>query len=206
MKDVFHADSEGLNFRQAFKSAGFKLSECLIWEKNSFTLGRQDYQWKHEPILYGWKEGEGHYFLNDRSQDTVLGEEPLDFTKMKKEELVEFCQKITEMYKDRTTVLLENKPSKNDLHPTMKPVPLIGRLMKNSSKKNWKVLDLFGGSGSTLIAAEQLGRKAYLMELDQKFADVIVERYIEWKGESDDVYLISKGRGKIPYSEVKVNG
>lgn len=122
---------------------------------------------------------------------------------MKKEELVDFCQKMMEEYKDKTTILYENKPTKNDLHPTMKPVPLIGRLIKNSSKKDWKILDLFGGSGSTLIAAEQLGRQAYLMELDQSFADVIVDRYITWNGSDEDVFLENKDGTRTPYSEVK---
>lgn len=179
---VFHADSEGLSFRKAFDEAGFRLAECLIWEKNSFTLGRQDYQWRHEPILYGWKEGAGHYFIDDRSQDTVLLEDELDFQSMKKEDLITYINQIRDSYKNRTTVLYENKPTKNDLHPTMKPISLIGRLMKNSSKPDWNVLDLFGGSGSTLMAAEQLGRRAYLMELDEKYCDVIVKRWEDFTG------------------------
>ena len=179
---VFHADSEGLVFRQAFNDAGFKLAECLIWEKNSFVLGRQDYQWRHEPILYGWKEGAAHYFIDDRSQDTVLLEDELDFQSMKKEDLITYINQIRDSYKNRTTVLYERKPTKNDLHPTMKPISLVGRLMKNSSKPGWNVLDLFGGSGSTLMAAEQLGRNAYLMELDEKFCDVIVKRWEDFTG------------------------
>ena len=133
---IFHADSEGLAFRRAFRDAGFKLAECLIWEKNSFVLGRQDYQWRHEPILYGWKEGAAHYFIDDRSQDTILLEDELDLESM----------------------------------------------MRNSSKPGWNVLDLFGGSGSTLMAAEQIGRRAFLMELDEKFCDVIVHRWEEFTG------------------------
>lgn len=179
---VFHADSEGLAFRRAFNDSGFKLAECLIWEKNSFVLGRQDYQWRHEPILYGWKEGAAHYFIDDRSQDTVLLEDELDFQSMKKEDLITYINQIRDSYKNRTTVLFENKPTKNDLHPTMKPISLVGRLMKNSSKPDWNVLDLFGGSGSTLMAAEQLGRNAYLMELDEKFCDVIVKRWEDFTG------------------------
>ena len=179
---VFHADLEGLVFRQAFNDAGFKLAECLIWEKNSFVLGRQDYQWRHEPILYGWKEGAAHYFIDDRSQDTVLLEDELDFQSMKKEDLITYINQIRDSYKNRTTVLYERKPTKNDLHPTMKPISLVGRLMKNSSKPGWNVLDLFGGSGSTLMAAEQLGRNAYLMELDEKFCDVIVKRWEDFTG------------------------
>lgn len=141
---VFHADTEGLNFRNAFKSCGFKLAQCLVWVKNTFVMGRQDYQWRHEPILYGWKEGAGHYFVDDRKQSTVL----------------EF-----------------DKPSRNAEHPTMKPVDLLVYLIKNSSKEDNLILDLFGGSGSTLIAAEQTKRKCYTMELDPKYCDVIVKRW-----------------------------
>jgi DNA modification methylase len=147
---VFHADTEGLNFRNAFKSVGFKLAECLIWAKNKFVMGRQDYQWKHEPILYGWKEGAAHYFINDRSQSTVL----------------EF-----------------DKPNKNEDHPTMKPIDLLVYLIKNSSKENQLILDLFGGSGSTLIAAEQTNRICYTMELDPKYCDVIVRRWEKLTGQ-----------------------
>ena len=146
---VCHADSEGVNFRNAFKNAGFKLAECLIWVKNSLVLGRQDYHWRHEPILYGWKEGSSHYFINDRSQDTVW----------------EY-----------------NKPKINDLHPTMKPLELVGRAVKNSSKPGEKVLDLFGGSGSTLIACEQLNRKCFMMELDPHYCDVIIARWEKLTG------------------------
>lgn len=179
---IFHADSEGLAFRKAFVDAGFKLAECLIWEKNSFVLGRQDYQWRHEPILYGWKEGAAHYFIDDRSQDTVLLEDELDFESMKKQDLITYIHQIIDSQKDKTTVIFENKPTKNDVHPTMKPVALIGKLMKNSSKPEWNVLDLFGGSGSTLMAAEQLNRTAFLMELDEKFCDVIVRRWENYTG------------------------
>lgn len=179
---IFHADSEGLAFRRAFRDAGFKLAECLIWEKNSFVLGRQDYQWRHEPILYGWKEGAAHYFIDDRSQDTILLEDELDLESMKKEDLITYINQIIAQYKDQTTVLFEKKPTKNDVHPTMKPVNLVGRLMRNSSKPGWNILDLFGGSGSTLMAAEQIGRRAFLMELDEKFCDVIVHRWEEFTG------------------------
>lgn len=141
---VFHADTEGLNFRKAFKDAGFKLAECLIWKKDCFVMGRQDYQWQHEPILYGWKEGAAHYFINDRTQSTIL----------------EF-----------------DRPKQSALHPTMKPIDLIARLVKNSSKENDIILDLFGGSGSTIITAEQLNRTCYSMELDPKYCDVIVKRW-----------------------------
>lgn len=147
---VFHADTEGLNFRNAFKSVGFKLAQCLVWVKNNFVMGRQDYQWRHEPILYGWKEGAGHYFIDNRKQSTVL----------------EF-----------------DKPTRNAEHPTMKPIDLLVYLIKNSSKENQLILDLFGGSGSTLIAAEQSKRICYAMELDPKYCDVIVRRWEELTGE-----------------------
>lgn len=147
---VFHADTEGLNFRNAFNAVGFKLAQCLVWVKNTFVMGRQDYQWRHEPILYGWKEGAGHYFIDDRKQSTVL----------------EF-----------------DKPTRNAEHPTMKPIDLLVYLIKNSSKENDLILDLFGGSGSTLIAAEQVKRRCYTMELDPKYCDVIVKRWELLTGE-----------------------
>ena len=190
---VFHAESTGHIFRQAFLDAGLKLSQCLIWEKNTFVLGRQDYQWRHEPCLYGWKEGAAHYFINDRTQDTVILEDDIDFEAMKKAELVAYIKDLHRKYKDQTSVIYENKPARNDIHPTMKPVTLVGRLMSNSSKSGWNVLDLFGGSGSTLMAAEQLGRTAFLMELDEKFCDVIVKRWEEYTGQS--AVKISGGDG-----------
>ena len=180
---VFHAESTGLQFRQAFNDAGLKLAQCLIWEKNAFVLGRQDYQWRHEPILYGWKEGAAHYFINDRTQDTVLLEEEKELPGMKKQELLAILTNYIQQYKDLTTVHYEHKPTRNDMHPTMKPVPLVGKYMTNSSKPGWIVGDLFGGSGSTLIAAEQLGRTAYLMEMDERNCDVIVRRWESFTGQ-----------------------
>ena len=180
---VFHSDTHGLTFRQAFEDAGLKLSECLIWEKNTFVLGRSDYQWRHEPCLYGWKEGAGHFFVKDRTQDTMLLEDTPDFKKMSKQELLAFIDKIYRDYKDQTTVLFENKPARSKEHPTMKPIPLIGRLINNSSKPGWLVGDFFGGSGSTLMAAEQLGRTAYLMEYDERYVDVIINRWEQFTGE-----------------------
>ena len=159
------------------------MSECLIWEKNSFVLGRSDYQWRHEPILYGWKEGAGHYFINDRTQDTVLLDDPPDFQSMKKQELLAFIDQMLREYKDQTTVHFEPKPTRNDMHPTMKPVPLIGRLMNNSSRPGWMVGDFFAGSGSTLMAAEQLERTAFCMELDEKNCDVIIKRWETYTGQ-----------------------
>jgi DNA modification methylase len=167
---VCHADTEGLNFRNAFKSAGYKLAECLIWVKNALVLGRQDYHWRHEPILYGWKEGAAHYFVDDRTQDTIW----------------EY-----------------NKPKKNEEHPTMKPLELVGKAISNSSRRHESVLDLFGGSGSTMIASEQLDRKSFLMELDERFVDVIVKRYIKHKESSENCYLIRNGK-RSPISHFDV--
>ena len=179
---VFHADIEGLTFRQAFDAAGFKLAEVLIWEKNQFVIGRQDYHWRHEPILYGWKEGAGHYFIDDRSQDTVFIEDNIDFKAMKKDELVAYIEQIRAKLSERTSVQYEKKPAKSDMHPTMKPVALVGRLMLNSSRRGEAVADFFGGSGTTLIAAEQLGRVAFTMEINPKYCDVIINRWEEYTG------------------------
>lgn len=180
---VFHADSEGLNFRKAFVDVGLKLSECLIWEKNNFVLGRCDYHWRHEPILYGWKEGAKHYYVNDRTQDTVILEDDVDFDAMKKQDLIQYIKDMMHRYADQTSVIYENKPMSSSLHPTMKPLELVGKLMKNSSKKGWNVGDLFGGSGSTLMAAEQLGRNAYLMEKSENYASVIIKRWEDFTGQ-----------------------
>lgn len=179
---VFHADSEGLRFRQAFDAAGFKLSQVLIWEKNQFVIGRQDYHWRHEPILYGWKEGAGHYFIDDRHQDTVFIEDDVDFESMKKADLIAYIERIREAMLARTSVQYEKKPAKSDMHPTMKPVALVGRLMANSSRRGDLVADFFGGSGTTLIAAEQLGRTAYLMEISPQYCDIIKNRWEEYTG------------------------
>jgi len=147
---VWHADSEGLNFRAAAGEVGWRVRQCLIWNKNSLVLGRQDYHWKHEPCLYGWKEGAAHYWGSDRSQTTVL----------------DFSRRI-----------------RNGEHPTMKPVDLIEYQVKNSSKRGDTVLDLFGGSGSTLIACEKAARSARLMELDPRYVDVIVRRWQDFTGQ-----------------------
>ena len=179
---VFHADINGLYFRQAYAEAGLKLAQCLIWEKNNFVLGHNDYQWRHEPILYGWKEGAAHYFIRDRSQDTVLLEEEQDLKGMGKRELLAFIENYIRQYKDLTTVHFEPKPQKSNQHPTMKPIPLIGRLMNNSSKPGWTVGDFFGGSGTTLLAAEQLGRTAFMMEMDERNCNIIIQRWEEFTG------------------------
>ena len=146
---IWHADSEGYNFRGAAHDVGWTIRQCLIWNKNTLVLGRQDYHWKHEPCLYGWKDGASHNWYGNRKQTTVM-----DF----------------------------DKPTRNGEHPTMKPVPLFAYQMEMSSKKGDNVLDLFGGSGTTMIAAEQLGRNAYLMELDPRYVDVIVNRWEELTG------------------------
>ena len=153
---IFHSDSEGYNFRKALRDAGGIVKQNLIWVKNALVLGRQDYQWKHEPCLYGWKEGAGHYFIDDRTQTTVF-EDKADLDKLTKEELKEMIQDIL-ADKIPTTIIHEDKPL-------------------NSSKAGENVIDFFGGSGSTLISCEQLGRKCYTIELDPKYVDVIIDRW-----------------------------
>ena len=165
---IWHADSEGYNFRGACFDIGWKVRECLIWNKNTMVLGRQDYQWKHEPCLYLWKDGASHYWNSDRKQTTVL-----DF----------------------------DKPSRSDIHPTMKPVGLFAYQIGNSTKKGDRVLDIFGGSGTTIIASEQLGRVGYSCELDERYVDAIVQRYINLKGNDEDVFVIRDGV-RIPYKEL----
>jgi DNA modification methylase len=162
---IFHADTEGLNFRKAFKDAGFHLANVCIWAKQSLVLGRSDYQWQHEPILYGWKPTGKHRWYADRKQ---------------------------------TTIWNFDRPTKSELHPTMKPVPLVAYPIQNSSMSNCIVLEPFAGSGSTLIACEQLGRICYAIELDEKYADVIVKRYIEYVDSYEEVFLIRDGE-KVPY-------
>lgn len=167
---VFHADTEGLNFRKAFADAGFYLSGTCIWKKQSLVLGRSPYQWQHEPCLFGWKKNGRHQWYSDRKQTTIW----------------EF-----------------DKPKKNGDHPTMKPIPLIAYPIRNSSMTNCIVLDPFGGSGSTLIACEQTGRICRTIELDEKYCDVIVKRYIEQVKSAAGVYVIREGK-KIPYAELGI--
>lgn len=176
---IWHADSEGFNFRGACRDIGWTVRQCLIWNKNQMVLGRQDYQWKHEPCLYGWKDGAAHYFVDDRNLLTVLEEES-ELKKMSKAELINYILEIQEQ--TATTVINEVKPSRNGLHPTMKPLRLIERLVRNSSKKGENVLDLFNGSGSTLMVCEQLGRRYYGMELDPRYVDATIERWEEFTG------------------------
>lgn len=177
---IWYGDSQDVAFRTNCTKNGLSIKECLIWVKNSFVLGRQDYQWRHEPCLYGWKEGAAHHFVDDRTQDTVL-EDKVDVNAMNKEQLKAMCR---ELLKDRvaSTVIREDKPVRDEEHPTMKPLKLFGRLVRNSSRRGERVLDTFGGSGTTAIVCEQLGRSAYLMELDPVYCDVIVRRWEEFTG------------------------
>lgn len=145
------------------------------------VLGRQDYQWKHEPCLYGWKDGSAHFFIDDRKLTTVVEDSTPNFSKMKKDEMRELLEEI---YSDKasTSVLREKKPAASIMHPTMKPVKLIARLVRNSSKPGWNVLDTFGGSGSTLMACEQTNRRCFMIELDPHYCDVIIERWESFTG------------------------
>ncbi|MGN1025513.1 MAG: site-specific DNA-methyltransferase [Faecousia sp.] len=179
---IFHADSEGLNFRAALQGAGSQPRQVLVWVKNSMTLGRQDYQWKHEPILYGWKDGAGHYFVNDRCQTTVF-ESKMDPESMTREELVQLASFLLAKMETFGSVIHHDRPTRSELHPTMKPVALCAKLIQNSSKRGEKVIDFFGGSGSTLMACEETGRICYAMELDPKYADVILSRWEDATGE-----------------------
>lgn len=179
---VWHADSKGFEFRTALKEVGLTLRETLIWVKNALVLGRQDYQWRHEPCLYGWKDGAAHYFVDDRSQSTVIEDAGVDYRKMKKDELLKLVLQLTDVSVPNT-VIYEDKPTKNDIHPTMKPVKLMARLIRNSTRPKELVLDLFGGSGSTMIAAEQIDRRCFMMEFDPKYCDAILARWEKLTGE-----------------------
>lgn len=180
---VFHSDSTEGAVRAAMEDNGIKVSQCLIWRKDAFVLGRHDYQWQHEPVLYGWRQGAAHYFGGGRAQSTML-EDPPDLRGMRKQELLAYIDGLLRDWRDQVSVLDAPRPGKSRLHPTMKPVPLIGRLMANSSRPGWAVGDMFAGSGSTLMAAEQLGRTAYLMELDPRNCDVIVRRWEAYTGDA----------------------
>ena len=168
---VFHADSKGLIFRQAFHDAGFYLSGCCIWKKNALVLGRSPYQWQHEPCLFGWKVGGKHQWYSDRKQ---------------------------------TTIWEYDRPKSSKDHPTMKPVALMAYPIQNSCMSNCIVLDPFLGSGSTMIACEETGRICYGIELDEKFCDVIVKRYLEKTGTDNSVYVLRDDE-KIPYSQLSQN-
>lgn len=165
---IFHADTEGLNFRKAFIDAGFHLAGCCIWVKDSLVLGRSDYQWQHEPILYGFMQNGKHPWYSDRKQ---------------------------------TTIWNFDKPKKNSNHPTSKPLDLLAYPINNSTQANAIVIDTFGGSGSTLMACEQMNRICYTMELDEKYASVILRRYVEDTNDSENVYVIRNGE-KILYKDL----
>ena len=165
---VFHADTEGLNFRKAFMDAGFHLSGCCIWVKNSLVLGRSDYQWQHEPVLYGFLQNGKHYWSKSAGRS-------------------------------QTTIWNFDKPKKNKNHPTSKPLDLLAYPIGNSSQENAIVIDTFGGSGSTLMTCEQTNRVCHTMELDEKYASVILRRYVEDTGDTDNVFVIRNGE-KLAYS------
>lgn len=167
---VFHADTEGLNFRKAFVDAGFHLSGCCIWVKNSLVLGRSDYQWQHEPVLYGFLQNGKHYWSKNAGRS-------------------------------QTTIWNFDKPKKNKNHPTSKPLDLLAYPIGNSSQENAIVIDTFGGSGSTLMTCEQTNRVCHTMELDEKYASVILRRYVEDTDDADNVYVIRNGE-KLMYSDL----
>ncbi len=193
---VCHADSEGSNFRGALQETGWLLKQCLIWAKNQFILGRQDYQWQHEPILYGWKPGVAHKFFGGRKQGTVLEESaPIIVKEDDEGALLTFTAGIQTVTlrvpsfevlqagdDSLSTVWRFEKPVRNGEHPTMKPIGLCARAIQNSSRLGDVVADFFGGSGSTLMAAEQTGRTCLLMELDSVYCDVIIRRWEEFTG------------------------
>ena len=178
---ICHADMESVNFINAFKAAGFHLAQRLIWNKNILVIGRNDYHWKHEPILYGWKPGAAHYFTDSRAETTVIEDKP-DINKMSKTELKDYIKQLLEQGPP-ATVMNVDKPLRNAEHPTMKPVKLMAYFIRNSSRPGETVLDVFAGSGSTLIAAEQTGRTCYAAELDARYCDVIIKRWENLTGE-----------------------
>lgn len=179
---IWHAGINGLQFMQACEENELRVRQCLVWNKNRMAFGRQDYQWKHEPCLYGWKDGAGHYFIDDRTNTTVY-EDEIDVDKLKKEELKELLKQYLAQ-PIPTTVINEDKPNRNEDHPTMKPVRLFAWLIRNSSRPGEAVCDLFGGSGTTIVACEQLNRKAYVMEYDPKYCDVIIKRWEALTGQT----------------------
>jgi DNA modification methylase len=191
---VAHADAGevGVSFRRAFLDAGLKLAQCLIWRKDQFVIGRSDYQWMHEPILYGWKKGRAHKFYGGRKQTTVsdLGSSEWPFVRRADgrwqitigEEVMIVDGNASVDFVEGS-LIRELKPKRSDLHPTMKPVALVEKMIRNSARPGAVVLDAFGGSGSTLIAAERLGMNAAVIELDPKFVDVIIRRWQTYTGQ-----------------------
>lgn len=213
---VCHADSAGNEFRRAYVASGLLLKQVLVWVKNVFVIGRQDYQWRHEPILYGWKPGSSHKFYGGRKQSTVWDDNlPLEIEKQESGGyLLHFNTDVDHVVVDvpsfnvlhnntdvLDTVWRFNKPLRNGEHPTMKPISLCARAIQNSSQKDDIVFDPFGGSGSTLIACEQTMRRCRTMELDPKYCDVIVRRYSELMGTDEGIYVV-KGDRHIAYKEL----
>lgn len=178
---VFFACKEARAFIDAYIQAGFLYKQLLIWVKNTITLTRSDYQWQHEPCIYGWKDGAPHYFTDDRTLRTVVDEWP-DFDQMDKAALRDFCKRVFDKDALATDIVREDKPTRNAEHPTMKPIPLVGRFVRNSSQRGQSVIDLFGGSGSTLMACEQLKRQCRTMEYDPVYCDVIIARWEKYTG------------------------
>lgn len=176
---VCHADTGGGVFRHKFVETGWLLKQCLIWVKDAFVLGRQDYHWQHEPILYGWKPGAAHSWYGRRIRSTIL-DGSVNIGDLKKHELLEL---LTEMA-EASTIIREPRPRRNAEHPTMKPVPLVARMVANSTKPGDIVLDPFGGSGSTLIASVQMDRACYTIEKDPRYADVIIDRWEKLTGQT----------------------
>lgn len=178
---IAHADVEGLNFRLAMAEAGWLFKQNLVWVKSSATLSRQDYNWRHEPILYGWKPGAAHWYCQDFKQTTVIDDSG-DLKTLSRAQLEALAAQLLDQV--ATSVIYDDRPARADLHPTMKPVRLVQRLVTNSSKRGQVVLDSCGGSGTTLIACAKVARRARLIEKDPRFADVIVRRWQDWTGQS----------------------
>ena len=194
---ICHADSAGNEFREAMAAAGWTLKQCLIWVKNQFVIGRQDYQWQHEPILYGWRTDGSHAFYGGRRQGTIWEDSPITIRPDGDTQLICITvgtEQVVVRAKEAAVVSQANdalmttwrfeKPIRNGDHPTMKPIPLCARAIQNSSKPEEIVLDSFGGSGSTLMAAEQTGRSCYTMEIDPIYADVILRRWEAFTGQT----------------------
>lgn len=181
---IWYAGLHHIEFESAVRALeDFKLHEQLVWVKSHYAIGlNSDYQWMHECCLYGWKDGAAHYFTDSRAESTVIEDEAVKLSTMKKGDLIALCEKLLGQ-NQAGTVLRADKPNAADMHPTVKPQALIVPLIRNSSKRGWNVLDLFGGSGSTLIACEQTGRRCYMMELDPHYVDVIVARWEKLTGE-----------------------
>lgn len=183
---IWHAESTAGEFIKALEAAELEFRQRLIWVKSSLVLGRQDFQWKHEPCFYGWKEGAAHYFTADRTNTTVIEDAP-NINAMNKDELKDYIKDLKDVIDEGSTILRADKPSSSRQHPTMKPVKLMAHHLAYSTRQGENVIDLFGGSGSTLMAAEQLGRNCYIMEFDPKYADVIITRWEEFTGQEAEL-------------------